>query len=71
MAPIGRPVLVKNGKEALMTSSAIKQETVLFRIPTLKPFVSFPHDAMHDVMNMSKNITELFKGACTEFNRIG
>ena len=42
--------------------SGIQRRTEIFKIATVFPFASFPHDTMHIFMNISKDLLDLLKG---------
>lgn len=49
-------------KKRITVRTGIKPRTAVYSIPTLKPLVSFPHDTMHHIMNVSKDLLERLKG---------
>lgn len=52
----------KHKRNRLRTETGIEMRTVLYEIPTLVPFESFPLDVMHIVMNLTNDLVTLWKG---------
>lgn len=56
------PYLSRAKKAALSTATGIKPRTVVFEIPSVFPYDSFPIDIMHISMNIVKDMMKLWKG---------
>ena len=44
----------------IRTSTGIKEKSILFSLPTLQPFMSFPIDSMHLLYNISRQLLSIF-----------
>lgn len=54
---------ISNAEKASITvRTGIKPKTAIYSILTIKPFTSFPHDSMHHIMNVTKDLLEIWKG---------
>lgn len=58
----GNAAINNSQKTSIIVRTGIKPRTALYNIPTIQPFASFPHDSMHHIMNVSKDLLEIWKG---------
>lgn len=55
-------------KGNITVRTGIKPKTSLYSLLTIRPFTSFPHDSMHHIMNVTKDLFEIWKGENRHLN---
>lgn len=61
----------KRQRQALSTESGLKKRSAVFELDSVIPFASFPVDMMHLLMNLVREMVELWKGDNHHLRRIG